>query len=38
MQGRVQIGGGAAEIGQFRLAGRKMRVFLRAMTLNGEVV
>ena len=38
VQGRVQIGGGAAEIGQFRLDGRKMRVFLQATTLNGEVI
>ncbi len=38
VQGRVQIGGGAAEIGQFRLDGQKMKVFLQAMTLNGEVI
>lgn len=38
VRGRVRIGGGAAEIGQFRLDGQKMKVFLQAMTLDKDVI
>ncbi len=38
VQGRVRIGGGATEIGQFRLDGKKMKVILQATTLNGDVI
>lgn len=33
--GRVQVGNSTVEIGQFCIDGKKMRVFLQAMALNG---